>query len=136
MKCDDVDCDEWSSECGGTPKFTKLTKFTDPRHGLRGARDGYSIGSRSNIHRCEHGGLREPQHGARGVRMAMTTKAEQETIIRWDQEARILDLYTAYPSQVRKWTRLGYQVEVSDRTQAGEPRGWRAKAPLGALRFR
>ncbi len=63
-------------------------------------------------------------------------KAEQETIIRWDQAERVLNLYTAYSSQARRWERLGYVVEVSDRSAAGEPRGWRARAPLNALRWR
>src|SRR5258708_4574658 len=65
-----------------------------------------------------------------------TTKAEQETIIRWDQEERMLDLYTAYPADARQWTRLGYSVEICGRTQTGEPREWRARAPLEALRPR
>ena len=65
-----------------------------------------------------------------------TTKAEQETIIRYDQEERVLHLYTAFPPEARKWERLGYAVEVCGRTQAGEPRGWRAQAPLEALRLR
>jgi hypothetical protein len=65
-----------------------------------------------------------------------TTKAEQETIIRWDQDERVLHLYTACPREARKWERLGYAVEVYGRTQTGEPRGWRAQAPLEALRLR
>jgi hypothetical protein len=65
-----------------------------------------------------------------------TTKAEQETIIQWDQEERILHLYTAYPAEAKKWVRLGYGVEVYGRTQAGQPRSWRARAPLEALRLR
>lgn len=66
----------------------------------------------------------------------MTTKAEQETVIRWDQDDRVLHLYTAYPTEARKWERLGYAVEVYGKTQTGEPRGWRARAPLEALRLR
>src|SRR5437879_1758104 len=65
-----------------------------------------------------------------------TTKAEQETILQWDQEERVLHLYTAYPAEARKWERLGYAVDVYGRTQAGEPRGWRAQAPLDVLRLR
>lgn len=65
-----------------------------------------------------------------------TTKAEQETTIRWDQEERMLHLYTAYPVEAKKWAGLGYVVEVSDRAQTGEPRGWTARAPLEALRLR
>src|SRR5687767_335246 len=64
------------------------------------------------------------------------TKAEQETIIRWDQEERVLHFYTAYPPEARRWERLGYEVEVVDSRKCGEPRGWRADAPLDALRLR
>ena len=66
----------------------------------------------------------------------MTTKAEQETIIRWDQDKRVLQLYTANRAQASKWTRLGYPLEVCGRTRSGEPRGWRGQAPLHAVRFR
>lgn len=64
------------------------------------------------------------------------TKAEQETIIRCDQEERVWHLYTAHEPTARSWTRLGYDVQVSDYSRGGHPRGWRAVAPLGALRFR
>jgi hypothetical protein len=78
-----------------------------------------------------------PRYGDRGAKGTnVTTKAEQETVIRWDQEERVLHLYTAYPREARKWERLGYAVEVFGRTQTGEPRGWRARAPLEALRLR
>ena len=50
----------------------------------------------------------------------MTTKAEQETVIRWDQDERRVHLYTAYEPEMRKWVRLGYAVEV-ERTRAGTP---------------
>jgi hypothetical protein len=66
----------------------------------------------------------------------MTTKAEQETILRWDQEERILHLYTAYAVEARRWKRLGYAVDVCGRSRTGEPLGWRATAPLEALRLR
>jgi hypothetical protein len=63
-------------------------------------------------------------------------KSEQETIVRWDQEERVLHLYTAYAPEARKWERRGYSVEVCGRTAAGEPREWRARAPIDALRLR
>lgn len=66
----------------------------------------------------------------------MTTKAEQETIIRWDQEEQVAHLYTAHQVQANQWIRLGYPVEVSDRDQEGNPRGWTAKVPVEAIRFR
>jgi hypothetical protein len=64
------------------------------------------------------------------------TKAEQETIIRWDQEEQVLHLYTSYAPGARNWLRLGYSVKVCDRSADGEPRGWQAQAPLEALRLR
>ena len=66
----------------------------------------------------------------------MTTRAEQETILRFDQDERVLHLYTACAVDARKWARLGYAVEVCGRTSTGAPRGWRARAPLDALRLR
>ena len=64
------------------------------------------------------------------------TKGEIETIIRWDEEERVLHLYTGNRAEARKWARWGYAVEASDRTRDGEPRGWEATAPLEALRLR
>jgi hypothetical protein len=64
------------------------------------------------------------------------TKAEQETIIRWDQEERLAHLYTAYPPEARRWERLGYPVRVYSRTQNGTPRTWAADVPIAAIRLR
>ena len=64
------------------------------------------------------------------------TKTEQETIIRWDQDDQVADLYTAYPPQARRWAKQGYSVEVSDRDAGGNPRGWRCRVPKEAVRFR
>ena len=66
----------------------------------------------------------------------MTTRPEQETIIRWDQDDREATLYTANPAQARRWQRLGYDVEVTDRDRQGAPRGWTAVAEADAIRFR
>ena len=64
------------------------------------------------------------------------TKAELETIIRWDQEDPDADLYTAHPTQARRWEKQGYAVEVCDRDPRGTPRGWRCRVPKEAVRFR
>ena len=64
------------------------------------------------------------------------TRAEQETIIRWDHEERVAGLYTACQAQANQWIRLGYPVEVFGRDQKRIPRGWRAKVPVEAIRFR
>ena len=64
------------------------------------------------------------------------TKAEQETIIRWDEEDQMADLYTAHPAQARRWSKQGYPVEVQDRDAGGTPRGWQCSVPKEAIRFR
>ena len=66
----------------------------------------------------------------------MTTKAEQATIIRWDQEDPTATLYTAYPAQAQRWEQLGYEVEVTDRDREGNPRSWTTHGPRDAIRFR
>ena len=38
------------------------------------------------------------------------SRAERETVIRWDCEDRVPVMYTADPAQARRWTRLGYAV--------------------------
>jgi len=63
------------------------------------------------------------------------TKSEQETIVRYDQQERILHLYTAYPADARRWGKLGYNVIV-ERWRDGQPSGWHARAPVAALRLR
>ncbi len=66
----------------------------------------------------------------------MTIKAEQETIVRWDQAERVAWLYTAHPAQARRWQRIGYAVEVSDSDRDGQPRSWSGRVPVDAIRFR
>ena len=66
----------------------------------------------------------------------MTTRTEQETIVRWDQEGAEANLYTAWEPQARRWSRLGYEVTVSHRDRHGTPTGWEATAERDAVRFR
>ena len=66
----------------------------------------------------------------------MTTRGEQETIVRWDREDREAHLYTAYEGQAKRWTKLGYEVTVSHRDRHGTPTGWEATAEKDAVRFR
>ena len=40
------------------------------------------------------------------------SKAEKETVIRWDCEDPVPVLYTADPAQARRWIKLGYPVTV------------------------
>ena len=64
------------------------------------------------------------------------SKAERETIIRWDCEDRTPVLYTADPAQAKRWTKLGYAVSVFGSHLDGAPRGWAAKGVAGCVRFR
>ena len=66
----------------------------------------------------------------------MTSRAEQETIIHWDRVEPVAYLYTAHQAQANRWIRMGYPVEVFSRDQKGTPRGWTAKVPVEAIRFR
>jgi hypothetical protein len=65
----------------------------------------------------------------RMMRMTRRTQAEQETIVRWDEEVQMLDVYTASPLLARRLIARGYPLQAI----AG---GWRGTAPLDALQFR
>src|SRR5439155_12240446 len=71
----------------------------------------------------------------KGSRNGMT-RAEQETIIRWDQEERVAHLWTTYGPQARQWTRLGYPVQVFRRAKSWAPQNWAAPVLCDAIRFR
>jgi hypothetical protein len=63
--------------------------------------------------------------------MPTLSKEERETIIRFDDSAKICDIYTASPTIARKLIKRGYPM------LADKPWGWRARAvPLKALSFR
>lgn len=66
----------------------------------------------------------------------MTTRAEQETHISWNQEEPLAYLYTAHEAQAKRWIKLGHEVRVYDRDRAGNPTGWEAMAEKDAVRFR
>ena len=66
----------------------------------------------------------------------MVTKADQETMIRWDRENRTVQLYTADAAQARRWTQLGYDVRVQGTDRDGRPLGRTATGPSGCVRFR
>lgn len=65
----------------------------------------------------------------------MSSKSEQETIIRWDEEEKIAFLYTASKKVMRKWTRLGYAPTVNGQKN-GEARSWQAIIPFKFVSFR
>ena len=54
--------------------------------------------------------------------MRPRTKAERETIIRWDDEGTQADLYTTSPTQARFWRRWG--IALTERSG-----GWCAQIP-------
>lgn len=62
------------------------------------------------------------------------SKAEAETIIRWDEEGSMATVYTASPSMARKCQRWGWPLTVHSRYQ-GEPRSWQAEVPKRAVRL-
>ena len=66
----------------------------------------------------------------------MTTRAEQETTIRWDQEEEVAHLTTTYAPESRRWERRGFDVEVTDRDPSNKPRVWTAKVHKDAIRLR
>ncbi|MDA1094282.1 MAG: hypothetical protein O3A25_13575 [Acidobacteria bacterium] len=66
----------------------------------------------------------------------MTTRAEQETIIDWNEEDQLAHLYTAHEAQAKRWIKLGYDMQVCHRDRAGLPTGWGAFAEKDAVRFR
>jgi hypothetical protein len=62
------------------------------------------------------------------------TRAEQETIIRWDEEAKIVHIWSASPVTWRKVARLGLKA-VKETTMAGEPSGKWYTVPFARFRW-
>ena len=65
--------------------------------------------------------------------MERLTLSEQETVIRYDRDERVLHLYTSWLVDAQRWEKLGYPVEVMHRYGDGSPSGWRA-VPVACLR--
>lgn len=63
------------------------------------------------------------------------TRAEQETIIRWDAEEPTAYIYSADPKTWRKMVRLGIAIH-KETTMAGKPSGRFYCVPLARLRWR
>ena len=59
------------------------------------------------------------------------TRAEQETIIRWDEDEQVAHCYTCSPRILRLWTRKGYAIEP-DPARDG---GFRTKLPFRMIRW-
>lgn len=65
---------------------------------------------------------------------APRTRAEQETILRWDAEDPRVVLYTASPVVAAKWGRLGYVLTPFG--DPAHPSGWGCTAPKGSVTVR
>jgi hypothetical protein len=70
------------------------------------------------------------------MRFPRSTKAEQETLYRYDEEERILRMWTANPAVARRWRRLGYDVRDLGHYPDRTTRSWQATGPVDALRLR
>lgn len=62
------------------------------------------------------------------------TRGERETILRFDDEKRVLHVWTASPAVMRKWAKRGIPLQVTSRDRLGKPHGWGAVVPLACLR--
>ena len=65
--------------------------------------------------------------------MPKYTRAEQETILRFDPAERILHLFTADPFVAKRWRKLGYTLLPTSFDGEAEA-SWQGTAPLGAFR--
>jgi hypothetical protein len=65
----------------------------------------------------------------------MTTKAEQETTLRWAADEDVVSILTAHLPTRRKLERSGYQPYPTS-TVHGESVGWFYRVPLAELRWR
>ena len=64
------------------------------------------------------------------------TRAEQETILRWDDEEQIVSLYSASPKTWRKAARMGLLPTKETAFTTGEPSGKFYRFPLVELLWR
>jgi hypothetical protein len=63
------------------------------------------------------------------------TRSEQETVIRWDEEEKVVHVWSASPVTWRKMARLGIQP-TKETTTRGEPSGKFYTVPLEGFRWR
>ena len=66
--------------------------------------------------------------------MPTRTRAEQETILRWDAEDQRVLMYTANPFVAAKWRRLGYTLTPNG--PIDDPSGWSSIGPKGSITVR
>ena len=62
------------------------------------------------------------------------TRAEQETVIRWDEETRLVHLWSSSPVTWRKLARLGVRL-TRETTRDGEPSGKFYQVPFARFRW-
>lgn len=62
------------------------------------------------------------------------TRAEQETVIRWDEEEKVVHIWSASPVTWRKVARLGLKP-VKETTRGGEPSGKLYRVPFASFRW-
>jgi len=63
------------------------------------------------------------------------TRAEQETVIRWDEDEQIVHIWSASPVTWRKMARLGVHP-ARETTAQGQPAGKVYTMPLGQFSWR
>lgn len=62
-------------------------------------------------------------------------RAEQETILRWDEDKKAVSVYSASPVTWRKLARLGIQPAKETTLRTGEPSGKFYRIPLAQFRW-
>ena len=63
------------------------------------------------------------------------TRAEQETVIRWDEEERVVWIWSASPVVLRRLAKLGLPAHSESRRRTGELHGRDFRIPLGRFRW-
>lgn len=63
------------------------------------------------------------------------TKAEQESIFRWDSEEEVVHVYTCHPPVRRKLVKAGYS-SIKSCKQRGKETSWSFRVPLDQFRWR
>lgn len=58
---------------------------------------------------------------------------ECETTIQWDRTGDPATLWTADPSEAKRWTALGYPVDTDGLTGGGKACSWRCAVPVEAI---
>jgi len=67
-------------------------------------------------------------------RRARPTRAEQETVFRWDEEEKLVYVWSASPVTWRKLARLGIRP-VRETSREGQPTGKFYRLPLARFRW-